>query len=95
MWGYYCGTGSGTAPAQETIRFDNRDLSRPAANTCSAPGNGYSFAGWRAERPGQSSVILQPGQYGSSNLWPYTSHGSLYAEWQATTYTISYDLNSF
>ena len=82
----YNGNGSdgGSAPASVTQNY-NTTFTVSTAGTLTR--SGYTFAGWNTAANGSGTA------YAAGSTYTITAAGTLYAQWSAITYTITYDGN--
>jgi uncharacterized delta-60 repeat protein/uncharacterized repeat protein (TIGR02543 family) len=85
------------APIAATVTFDaNQGTGTMAPQTASAPTTlaantftraGFTFEGWNTAADGTGTA------YGDTATYPFTANATLYAQWAAILYTITFDAN--
>ena len=85
---YSCGTGTGTAPNQQTNIHYGDAVSVSGAGGCAK--TGHTFAGWTVS--GTSDVITAT-TWPHDITWNYDGSKTFTAQWTANTYNITYDEN--
>ena len=75
---YSCGTGSGTPPANTTVKYG--DTFTPAANTCSK--SGHTFIGWQDTDHNKLWIS------GETNTWTYPGGATFVALWQEAPFSL-------
>jgi uncharacterized repeat protein (TIGR02543 family) len=91
------GTISNATPSNSTVTFDanggtgtmsNQSASSSTALTSNSfSRTGYTFAGWNTAANGTGTA------YADGASYPFTSSTTLYAQWTANNYTVTFDAN--
>ncbi len=81
---YNANSGSGTM-ANDTATYDQNFTSKANAYTKT----GYTFNGWNEAANGSGEAWTA----GSAKKWTKTNNITLYAQWRANTYSVSFDAN--
>ncbi len=68
------------------------DAAMPHIETLPTPKDGYDFAGYYDQKDGAGTQYYDA-EGASAHVWDKANDGTLYAKWEATTYTITYHLN--
>ncbi len=82
--------GSGGQSANVTATYGS---AMPTISTTAPTRTGYTFKGWYDNATYTSGVQYYTAAGASARNWDKTTNTTLYAGWQANTYTISYALN--